>query len=114
MTTTTIVRMTLKTISSLKEIRSLTYGVPALLLKGVEPGVEAVRGDELVVGSFFRDSAVFKDQDLVHVPDQPQLVGDNEGGTALGEHSPVGIDSLGGLGVESCLRLVEDQDKSVP
>src|SRR3712207_2576225 len=109
-----MVRMTLKTINSLKEIRSLTYGVPAPLLNGVEPGVEAVRGDKLVVGSFFRDPAVFEDQDLVYVSDQPQLVGDNKGGTALGEHLPVGIDSLGGLGVESCLRLVEDQDRSVP
>src|SRR5215216_2848558 len=103
-----MVRMTLNTISSLKEVRSLTYRVPAPLLEGIEPGVEAIRGDKLVVGSFFRHPAVFEDQDLVHVSDQPQLVGYNEGGAHLGEYSPVLIDSPGCLGVKSGSGLAED------
>src|SRR5215210_1292718 len=107
-----MVRRTLSIINSLKTF-SLMHGVAALLLKGVEPGVEAARGDQLVVGSRFRDPAVFEDQDLVDVSDQPELMSDNEGSTSLRELTPVLVDGLGGLGVEARLGFVEDQDGRV-
>ena len=45
----------------------LQYGISASFLKGMEPSVEPARGDELVVGSFFGQPAVFEDHDLVDV-----------------------------------------------
>src|SRR3712207_3348897 len=54
---------------ALSKICSLTHSVPTLLLQGVEPGVEATGGDQLVVAPFSGHPAFFEDQDLVHVPD---------------------------------------------
>jgi hypothetical protein len=54
-----------------QDLTPLQYGIPTSFLEGVEPGVETARGDELVVGSFFGHPAVFEDQDLVDVFDQP-------------------------------------------
>jgi hypothetical protein len=53
-------------------------------LQGVEPGVKPAGGQELLVAACFRDVSIFDHEDLVHVPHQPQLVGDDEGGAALG------------------------------
>jgi hypothetical protein len=54
------------------------------VLEGIEPSVEAARSDELLVGSFFCDAAVFDNEDLVYILDQAQLVSDDEGGAASG------------------------------
>src|SRR5215216_3741476 len=84
------------------------------LLQGVEPGVEAAGGQELLVGSDLRDAAVLDHQDLVHVPHQPELVGDDEGGASLGQGPPAVLDGVRGLGVEAGLGFVQDQDLALP
>src|ERR671917_1268709 len=94
--------------SSLMGPSSGLYGVA--LLQGVEPGVEAIRGEELLVGAGLRDAAVFDHEDPVHAAHQPELVGYDEGGAALRERAPALLDCARGLGVEAGLGLVQDQD----
>src|SRR5918998_2765838 len=83
-------------------------------LQGVEPGVEAAGGDQLLVRAALGDAAVFYDQDLIHAPDQPELVGYDEGRPPIGQGAPALLDGGGGLGVETRLGLVQDQDRGVP
>ena len=76
-------------------------------MEGEEPGVEAAGGGELLVGAGLGDAALFEDQDLVHVPHQPELVGDDEGGPACREIAPALLDRVRGLGVQARLGLGE-------
>src|SRR5215210_4588396 len=104
--------MTLSIISSLKGSSSRLDGVA--LLQGVEPGVEAVRGKELLVGAVLSDAAVLDHEDPVHAAHQPELVRDDEGGAAPGEGAPVVFHSARRLGVQASLGLVQDQYGTLP
>src|SRR5919112_4562033 len=84
------------------------------LLQGVQPRVEALRGDELFVGSGLGDVAFFDHEDRIYAPDEPELVGYDEGGASFCKGPPTLLDGRGGLGVEARLRLVQDQDGRVP
>src|SRR5215210_5717629 len=108
MATATRVRTMVRISNSLKSSSSLRLHRVALL-QDVEAGVEAAGGEELLVGAGLRDAAVLDHEDLVHVPHEPQLVGDDEGGAPLGERAPAVLDGARGLGVEAGLGLVQDQ-----
>src|SRR5918992_2099726 len=111
--TATAVRTTLRISSSLKGSPPLRlHGVA--LLQRVEPRVEAVRGDEVFVGACLGDAAVFDHEDRIYAPDQPELVGDDEGGASFCQGPPALLDGSGGFGVEAGLGLVQDQDRGVP
>src|SRR5215210_3352891 len=84
------------------------------LLQGVQPRVEALRGDELFVGSGLGDAAFFDHEDRIHAPDEPELVGDDEGGASFCKGPPALLDGGRGFGVETRLGLVQDQDGGVP
>src|SRR5215212_1797731 len=99
---------------ALSRVHSLAHRVPALLLKGVKSGVEAVGRDKLFVGAALGNPAIFDDEYPVHVPDQPEFVGDNEGSAAFGQYAPALLYRFGGLGVEAGLGLVENQNRGVP
>src|SRR5215218_7354467 len=110
MATTTRVRMMVVISNSLKTSHPSSRLHRLALLQGVEPGVEPAGGQELLVGSDLRDEAVFDHQDLVHVPHQPELVGDYEGSAPLGQSAPAVLDGARRLGVEAGLGLVQHQD----
>src|SRR3712207_1063425 len=112
MATTTRVRTTLRIISSLMGSSSRLYGVA--LLQGVEPGVEAVRGKELLVGAVLHHATVLDHEDPLDAAHQPELVGDDEGGTALGQGAPALLDGARRLGVKARLGLVQDQNGALP
>src|SRR5918997_2988018 len=112
MATTAMVRMMQSISSSLMGSSSRLYGVA--FLQGVEPGVEAVRGQELLVGAGLDDAAVFDHEDPVHAANQPELVGYDEGGASLRERAPALLHGARGLGVEAGLGLVQDQDRALP
>jgi hypothetical protein len=99
--------------SSLNDLKppSRLYG--RTLLQSIKPVVEAARGHQLAVGAGLGDPAVFEDQDLVYVLDEPELVGDDKGGATGGKLSPVSLNGFGGFGVKAGLRLVEDKDGGV-
>src|SRR5215208_1252118 len=110
-----------------RSLRSLVIREPALpgerltllervaaLLQGVEPGIEAVGGQELLVSAVLRDPAAFDHEDPVHVPDQPELVRDDEGCPPCGQRAPVVLDCARRLGVQPGLGLVQDQDRALP
>src|ERR687898_120891 len=112
MATTTMVRMMQSTSSSLKDPSSRLHAVA--LLQGVEPGVEALRGQELFVGAVLRDAAILEHQDSVHAAHEPELVRYDEGSAAFGQGAPALLDGVRGLGVEPGLGLVQDQDRALP
>src|SRR5918994_4597569 len=112
MATTTMVRMMQSTSSSLKDPSSRLHAVA--LLQSVEPGVEALRGQELFVGAVLRDAAILEHQDSVHVAHEPELVRYDEGSAAFGQGAPALLDGVRGLGVEPGLGLVQDQDQALP
>src|ERR671921_531760 len=66
------------------------------------------------MGARLGDGAVFDHEDRIYAPDQPELVGDDERGPPFCQGPPALLDGGGGLGVESGLGLVEDQDRSIP
>src|SRR5918997_1958978 len=113
MATTTMVRTTHSIISSLMDSTSSRLHAVALL-QGVEPGVEAARGQKLLVGAVLRDAAVLDHEDPVHAAHQPELVGYDEGGASLRERAPALLHGARGLGVEAGLGLVQDQDRALP
>jgi hypothetical protein len=82
-------------------------------LQGVEPRIEAVRGDKVFMGARLGDAAVFDHEDRIYAPDQPELVGDYERGPSFCKSPPVPLDGGGSLGVESGLGLVQDQDRCI-
>src|ERR687893_3179520 len=98
--------------SSLMGPSSGLYGVA--LLQGVEPGVEAIRGEELLVGAGLRDAAVLDHEDPVHAAHQPELVGYDEGGASLRERAPALLHGARGLGLEAGLGLVPDPARALP
>src|SRR5215207_2196292 len=107
------VRTTLRISSSLKGSPPLRlHGVA--LLQRVKPRVEAVRRDKVFMGARLGDGAVFDHEDRIYAPDQPELVGDDEGGVSFCQDPPALLDGGGGLGVESGLGLVQDQNRGVP
>src|SRR5215211_484797 len=114
MATATRVRRMVRISNSLKTLHLSSRLHRVALLQGVEPGVEPAGGQELLVGSDLCDAAVFDHQDLVHVPHQPELVGDDEGGAPLGQSAPAVADGARRLGVEAGLGLVQDQDRALP
>src|SRR5918998_6544732 len=109
-----MVRTMLRISNSLKASRSSLRPDGVALLQGVEASVEPVAGDELLVGARLGDAAFIDNQDPVDVPHEPELVGDDEGGTTLRERAPALLDGARRLGVETRLRLVEDQDRALP
>src|SRR5215204_7038083 len=112
MATTTMVRTTHSIISSLMDSSSRLHAIA--LLQGVEPGVEAARGQELLVGAVLRDAAVLDHEDPIYVAHQPELVGYDEGGAAPGQDAPIVLHGARRLGVEAGLGLVQDQDGALP
>src|ERR671910_208555 len=112
MATTAMVRMMQSTSSSLMASSSWLYGVA--FLQGVEPGVEAALGQELLVGAVLRDAAVLDHEDPVHAAHQPELVGYDEGCAVPGQGAPVVLHGARRLGVEAGLGLVQDQDGALP
>src|ERR671916_1376823 len=59
------------------------------------------------------DVDLLEDQDLVDIPDQPELVGDHEGGPPGRERPPALLDGVRRFSVQAGLGLVEDQDGGV-
>src|SRR5918998_5576266 len=113
MATATAVITTLRISSSLKDSPPLRlHGVA--LLQGVEPRVEAVRRDQVFMGARLGDAAVLDHEDRIHAPDQPELVGDHEGGASFCQGPPALLDGGGGFGVEAGLGLVQNKDRSIP
>ena len=53
-------------------------------LAGVELVVEALLGQQFLMGAALDDFAVIDDQNLVGIPNRAQTAGDNEAGTASG------------------------------
>jgi hypothetical protein len=78
-----------------------------------EAGVEAVEGEQLVMGAAFDDFAVAQDEDEVGVADGAEAMGDDEAGAA--GHEPVQglLDETFGRGVDAGGGFVEDQDRAV-
>src|ERR671921_426209 len=66
------------------------------------------------MGARLGDGAVFDHYDRIYAPDKPELVGDDEGGPPFCKGPPALLDCGGGLGVESGLGLVQDQDRGIP
>src|ERR687889_423661 len=66
------------------------------------------------MGARLGDAAVFDHEDRIYAPDQPELVGDDERGPPFCQGPPALLDGGGGLGVESGLGLVQDQDRGIP
>src|SRR5215203_2696087 len=66
------------------------------------------------MGARLGDGAVFDHEDRIYAPDQPELVGDDERGPPFCKGPPALLDGGGGLGVESGLGLVQDQDRGIP
>src|SRR5918998_5256329 len=113
MATATAVITTLRISSSLKGSSSLRlHGVA--LLQRVEPRIEAVRGDKVFMDARLGDAAVFDHEYRIYAPDQPELVGDDEGGASFCQGPPALLDGGRGLSVEAGLGLVQDQDWSIP
>src|SRR5918998_886281 len=112
MATTTMVRTMQSISSSLKNFSSRLYGIA--LLQGVEPRVQAVGGQKLLVGAVLCYAAVLDHEDPLHAAHQPELVCNDEGGAALGQGAPALLDGARRLGVEAGLGLVQDQDRALP
>src|SRR5215213_6661159 len=66
------------------------------------------------MGARLGDAAIFDHEDRIYAPDQPELVGDDEGGTSFCQGPPALLDGGRGLGVEAGLGLVQDQDGGIP
>ena len=82
-------------------------------LGGVEPGVGAVGGQQLVVGALLDDVAGLHHQDQVGVADRRQPVRDDEARPAGAQRGHRPLDQHLGAGVDRAGRLVEDQDRRV-
>src|SRR5215207_1853410 len=66
------------------------------------------------MGARLGDAAIFDHEDRIYAPDQPELVGDDEGGASFGQGPPALLHGGRGLGVEAGLGLVQDQYGGVP
>ena len=75
-------------------------------LEVVQVGVEAVEGDQIVVGALLHDPAVIEDVNAVGVADAGQAVGDQEYGAAIGVSPDLLEQGVFGAGVEGRSRLV--------
>jgi len=77
---------------------------------GVHAGVDAVLGEEAVVGAAFDDAAVVEDEEEVGVADGAEAVCDDEARAALEKGSQGLLDEAFGLRVHGAGRFVEDED----
>jgi hypothetical protein len=76
-------------------------------------GVAAASGKKGLVGAALHDPTVVEDDDLVHLLQPRQPVGDEKRGAAFRELTQVSGQRVGGRGVEVLARLVEDQHREV-
>jgi hypothetical protein len=80
-------------------------------LPAVQLGIQAARGQELVMGSVFADLALVDDQDLVGLADGGQPVRDNQRGAAGQRGFERPLNGQLGLGVQVGGGLVQDDDR---
>src|SRR3989475_427493 len=85
----------------------------AFHLERVEPAVDAVERDQLLVATDLRDAPVVDDDDPVGVPHGRQPVRDHEHGPTAHELGQRLLDHELALRVEVRGRLVEDQDRRI-
>src|SRR5438094_5436234 len=85
----------------------------AFHLERVEPAIDAVARDQLLVATDLRDAPVVDDDDPVGVPYGRQPVRDHEHGPTAHELGERLLDHELALRVEVRGRLVEDQDRRV-
>lgn len=78
-----------------------------------EAGVEAVEGEEFVMGAAFDDFAMAENEDEIGVSDGAEAMGYDEAGAAGHEALESLLDETFGGGVHAGGGFVEDEDRTV-